>query len=617
MTAHPLTTLPHATVQPLQSLPSMLAIRDIRRRIIASRPDLDDLRSVAALLSLDPLSCLRALRLAHAPMLQSQLSAGAGVPQLVRFLGSAAVLRILDVPVVDPERTRRLRRLWLHSIATAVAARRLALRFGGIEPELAWLRGLLHDLTHWLHYLGLHHNGSPSQLDGWDLARAWNLPIGGETLDPPSLPLDVGLSATLTDHPERILPMAEALAVLASFRHPDDDTAPRERSATLGASHREALIEAHEISDEVAGRLAAFGLDLGADDLPDGTPPGDEEQPLFAGRTRGDATELVLGLLACRGGGSYRQVESVACAAALRYLDFDRAFLLAIEPDQLATAWLRNCADRTIVRVPRQAIVPTRAEQLSLGEVLRRGEPRILVRSEPPEGICGRLAADRMLAVPVPSDRHPAVVLLLDRAPTGRPIELESDGTPARALAGCTAMLLENLELRLRRRRAEVDAMIDPLTRLYNRGVGISRLEEEISRARRQCRMLCVMMADLDEFKRLNDELGHLRGDEALRISASVLRRTCRREDTVCRYGGEEFLIVLPDTDPESAAVLAARLFTEVESSGQQAGLPLTVSIGLAALQEGDNLDSLVGRADHALYASKLSGRNRFCSAVE
>ncbi|MHC5072949.1 MAG: GGDEF domain-containing protein [Planctomycetota bacterium] len=151
------------------------------------------------------------------------------------------------------------------------------------------------------------------------------------------------------------------------------------------------------------------------------------------------------------------------------------------------------------------------------------------------------------------------------------------------------------------------------MTRLYNRGVGIGTLEREIARARRQRTPLTVLMMDLDDFKQLNDQHGHLAGDQALRITAEVLRKTLRKTDTVCRYGGEEFLMVLPDTTIEQASVLATRIFTAVEAAGKKHELPLTGSIGLTEIHYvKDSLTTVLARADRALYASKSRGRNRF-----
>ena len=109
----------------------------------------------------------------------------------------------------------------------------------------------------------------------------------------------------------------------------------------------------------------------------------------------------------------------------------------------------------------------------------------------------------------------------------------------------------------------------------------------------------------------------HVQGDQALRATADVLRKTLRRSDTICRYGGEEFMVVLPETSAEESAVLAARLFTAVEARGHEEKLPITVSIGQASVRQEDSAESLLNRADRALYASKAGGRNRFSIADE
>jgi len=152
-----------------------------------------------------------------------------------------------------------------------------------------------------------------------------------------------------------------------------------------------------------------------------------------------------------------------------------------------------------------------------------------------------------------------------------------------------------------------------PLTRLFNRSVGISGLDQKISRAKRTGAPLTLLMLDMDDFKTLNDTRGHVAGDQALRHTADVLRKTLRKSDIVCRYGGEEFLIVLPETSLEEASISATRIFTAVQEVGTILDLPLTISIGLAAVHaHEDDVESALIRADRALYASKTRGRNRF-----
>ena len=229
------------------------------------------------------------------------------------------------------------------------------------------------------------------------------------------------------------------------------------------------------------------------------------------------------------------------------------------------------------------------------------------------KGLLAALGSDQALVVAVSRDFATPSFLILDRTLTGRPIHLREDGQIASALGGTVAILVDNLQLRLSQERAQRFAVTDPLTRLTNRGVGLLVLQQEMARATRDPRPLCVLMLDMDEFKELNDTHGHLVGDQALRMTSAVLRKTLRRSDTVCRYGGEEFLVILPDTTPEEASILATRLFIAVEQAGKDQELPVTVSIGLATMRTTDDgTDSLVSRADRALYASKSRGRNRF-----
>ena len=200
---------------------------------------------------------------------------------------------------------------------------------------------------------------------------------------------------------------------------------------------------------------------------------------------------------------------------------------------------------------------------------------------------------------------------------SARPLQLLRESELIATLAVSAAMRMQNLLLQRRCRRAQKFALTDPLTRLFNRRMGITSLDQAIARSHRSGVDLTVLMIDLDQFKKLNDTYGHVQGDQALRATADVLRKTLRRSDTICRYGGEEFMVVLPETSAEESAVLAARLFTAVEARGHEEKLPITVSIGQASVRQEDSAESLLNRADRALYASKAGGRNRFSIADE
>ena len=165
--------------------------------------------------------------------------------------------------------------------------------------------------------------------------------------------------------------------------------------------------------------------------------------------------------------------------------------------------------------------------------------------------------------------------------------------------------------------RLEVLARTDPLTQLLNRRVLVERLMHEVERARRYQGMIALLMIDLDHFKRVNDQYGHLVGDDVLRDVATILRNAVRAVDVVARYGGEEFVVVLPETSAPGAQAFAERLREKFEahefSAHPHGTFHLTSSIGMSSYP-GSSIESgedLLARADEALYRAKADGRNR------
>ncbi|KIL98945.1 GAF domain/sensory box/EAL domain protein [Paramagnetospirillum magnetotacticum MS-1] len=158
----------------------------------------------------------------------------------------------------------------------------------------------------------------------------------------------------------------------------------------------------------------------------------------------------------------------------------------------------------------------------------------------------------------------------------------------------------------------------DPLTGALNRRAFSGLAEKELARARRSGLPLSVLMMDLDHFKQVNDRLGHGGGDDALCLFVALAGRLLRTEDLFCRFGGEEFLALLPGSTAVQSLVVAERLRTIfTEEAGQDvpgaASLPfaMTVSVGIAQLAEDDGLEEIIRRADAALYRAKDLGRNR------
>ena len=157
-------------------------------------------------------------------------------------------------------------------------------------------------------------------------------------------------------------------------------------------------------------------------------------------------------------------------------------------------------------------------------------------------------------------------------------------------------------------------ALIDPLTGLPNRAAWSERLDHEISQWQQHSNTLLLAMLDLDHFKRINDNYGHLAGDKVLKIIANVLRKRLRGTDFIARFGGEEFVLLMPDTVPTAGAKLLEKLRASIEAcpfhfKGEP--VTITVSMGLTAFKPGEHSDLVLKRADQALYRAKHAGRNQ------
>jgi diguanylate cyclase (GGDEF)-like protein len=158
---------------------------------------------------------------------------------------------------------------------------------------------------------------------------------------------------------------------------------------------------------------------------------------------------------------------------------------------------------------------------------------------------------------------------------------------------------------------------VDSLTGLYNRTYFFGALEREIARGDRSGRAFCLVMADLDDLKSVNDRFGHVAGDQVLRSVADIIRNGVRKIDVAARYGGDEFVALLPETDPTGGWVLAEKIRLTVAEQGLPGVEPgPTVSVGVVSYPaDGRSADALLVSADRAMYASKRGGKNRVARA--
>lgn len=183
-----------------------------------------------------------------------------------------------------------------------------------------------------------------------------------------------------------------------------------------------------------------------------------------------------------------------------------------------------------------------------------------------------------------------------------------------RQLEALICALVYPLRNALMYKRALDTALQDPVTGINNRAALNATIDREVNLSHRHGYALSVIMLDLDHFKRINDEHGHVAGDTVLRIVAGRITDCTRGSDMAFRYGGEEFTVVLSNTDTDGAALLAERIRKAIAATPiiiDDFEITVTVSVGVSTLEAGDSAATLINRADAALYDAKTAGRNR------
>lgn len=231
-----------------------------------------------------------------------------------------------------------------------------------------------------------------------------------------------------------------------------------------------------------------------------------------------------------------------------------------------------------------------------------------------PEYVDFYLETKSRMAIPLVSFGQALGVLLLDSEDTNA--FHVADMQPLESVADICATAIQNAHYV---ERVKQLAYLDGLTGIFNRRFFELRMAEELDRARRFGAGMAVIMVDIDHFKRLNDEFGHLLGDEVLRQISSIFHQQLRKIDVVCRYGGEEFAILLSQTDPQHALMVAEKL-RSVVAGWQFPGVPrsVTISAGTANYPDhGTTRDALVKAADAGLYSAKQAGRNQVFRAPD
>jgi len=302
------------------------------------------------------------------------------------------------------------------------------------------------------------------------------------------------------------------------------------------------------------------------------------------------------------------ELLTVVCRLLLDWFHIDHVAVLLAEGDTLR---VRAYEGRLTPNVAMGAILSPgaglAARALSTGRSVIENDVNSV------EGyIAGFAETQSEMCVPLIIFGEKLGVLALDSA--RRNAFVTEDVQPLESVADICAAAIQNAHNFDRMRQL---AYVDGLTGIHNRRYFEMRIVEELERAGRFQGRMSVIMVDIDHFKKMNDEFGHLLGDEMLRAVSSILKQQLRKMDMVCRYGGDEFAIVVPETTGESAMRVAEKLRRQVETHYfPGVPRPVTISCGVADYPaHGVSRDEVVAAADSALYLAKQAGRNRVASA--
>jgi len=174
----------------------------------------------------------------------------------------------------------------------------------------------------------------------------------------------------------------------------------------------------------------------------------------------------------------------------------------------------------------------------------------------------------------------------------------------------CVAFVIDQTDRMALEEELWLLAVTDTLTNVYNRRYFTQKLEEEMERVRRSGSSFSLIMLDIDHFKNVNDLFGHNAGDLVLKSMAEMIANRIRKIDTMARWGGEEFVLLLPETDGNAAVILAETLRKQLSQMEIPVVGKITASFGVASYSSGDTVDTLVNRADKRMYEAKSAGRN-------
>jgi diguanylate cyclase (GGDEF)-like protein len=261
--------------------------------------------------------------------------------------------------------------------------------------------------------------------------------------------------------------------------------------------------------------------------------------------------------------------------------------------------------------------LPAPKPEEPLGKIVAGGKPSLLLADEG-NGLLGAMDSSEALVSPLAAGKRTEGLVFADNYLSKRPLT-SADLVSMSVLVEEAGLAFENAVLYEHAQRLKTMAETDALTGLFNRRHILHLLQNEVYRSERYKLPLSVAMIDIDRFKIFNDKYGHQAGDRVLRSFSRLLRKSSRNIDIPGRFGGEEFLIILPETGIESAGIYGERVRKLAERLGARLKdryreCSFTISVGLTLFNDNDDINSFIHRVDQAMYAAKQRGRNRVCA---
>lgn len=603
----------------------------------------------------DPSLAAVVLRLANSPV-YGRAGTVASIDAAVRLLGPAVVRKIaaglagLEAPGSPLDRHRFLE----HSVASAAASRALAKRLGSVPPEEAHAAGLLHSLGQMVFALGSGKRYAEVQrrcadekrplvevekevfgLDhgraGALLAERWNLPPAiRDAIAHHHRPDEAGVDMPPA-HRMLVEIVAAADAILsgnglATCCRNGRDPQPVGGKA-IGAEDAAAALEAAR--EGLRETLAVLGVAEGgkpfAETLGDIVASGPPAPSGIAlpGETRGGldavSTSMADALRAMRTAASAEEAWEIGLRGIRASLGVDRVLFYAYDAERARLDLRHGLDDTGTIRAGEKAVADfPLAAGGGLSHSIRDGRACVVDDLGADGEFLRGIGVSRVAAAPVDILEKTHGVLTADNPFAGRPVDTH-DASMLGIVANLVGLSIENLLLQKQAVKLRSLAERDELTGVNNRRNLMTLFQRELDRSRRYGSALSVAMVDIDFFKSFNDTYGHQAGDEVLRTIAQVLVAASREIDIIGRYGGEEFVALLPETTLDQALVYSERLRARVEMRGADLRnrfpktRPLTISVGVsqAVPQAGDDVERIIARVDEGLYEAKEAGRNK------